>query len=300
MKKSLLLICILFALILTIHAQAPQAFKYQAVIRDNSGQPMVNETVVLRTSIVSLSNNEVYSETHTENTDPFGMVSLVIGNGSILNGNFGGIDWSADLYLLKIEYDQGGGNYITMGTSPLMSVPYALYAANSGNPGTPGNGIESTDDNGNGTFTINYTDGSSFTTTDLTGPQGPAGANGAPGPTGNDGQDGVGIVGATILGNNELLFALTNGQELNVGTVVGPQGLQGAPGPQGVQGLQGEQGVQGLTGEPGADGPQGTGISGVFLNGFNELIITLEDGQIMNVGNVQGPDGATGPHGPAG
>lgn len=38
--------------------------------------------------------------------------------------------------------------------------------------GETGNGIASTIDNGNGTFTINYTDGSSWTSPDLTGPQG--------------------------------------------------------------------------------------------------------------------------------
>jgi len=41
--------------------------------------------------------------------------------------------------------------------------------------GDPGVGIESIVNNGDGTFTLNLTDGSSFTTDDLTGPQGAAG-----------------------------------------------------------------------------------------------------------------------------
>ena len=38
--------------------------------------------------------------------------------------------------------------------------------------GPSGKGINSTTDNGDGTFTFDYTDGTSFTTSDLTGPQG--------------------------------------------------------------------------------------------------------------------------------
>ncbi|MGW9686584.1 hypothetical protein [Flagellimonas sp. 2504JD1-5] len=48
--------------------------------------------------------------------------------------------------------------------------------------GNDGVGIESTVDNGDGTFTINYSDGSSFTTGDLTGDPG---NDGAPGDDGN-------------------------------------------------------------------------------------------------------------------
>ncbi|MEX0273828.1 MAG: hypothetical protein AB3N16_05565, partial [Flavobacteriaceae bacterium] len=60
-----------------------------------------------------------------------------------------------------------------------------------------GSGTFSFVDNGNGTFTINYSAGSSFTSSDLTGPQGPAGADGADGavgpqgPAGADGADGA-------------------------------------------------------------------------------------------------------------
>ncbi len=50
-----------------------------------------------------------------------------------------------------------------------------------GTNGTDGNGIASTTDNGDGTFTITYDDGSTFTTSDLTGPQGPAGPAGSGG-----------------------------------------------------------------------------------------------------------------------
>lgn len=47
-----------------------------------------------------------------------------------------------------------------------------------GPTGATGNGIINTIDNGDGTFTFEYTDGSSFTTSDLTGPPGPSGGGG--------------------------------------------------------------------------------------------------------------------------
>ncbi len=45
-------------------------------------------------------------------------------------------------------------------------------------------------DNNDGTFTVNYSDGTSFTSSDLTGPQGPAGPAGADGADGLDGAQG--------------------------------------------------------------------------------------------------------------
>ena len=64
-----------------------------------------------------------------------------------------------------------------MGTTQLLSVPYALYALSAGSgtggeDGEDGVGIESTVDNKDGSFTLNYTDGTSFTTVDLRGATG--------------------------------------------------------------------------------------------------------------------------------
>ena len=50
-----------------------------------------------------------------------------------------------------------------------------------GADGADGKGISSTVDNGDGTFTITYTDNTTFTTSDFTGPQGPQGETGAEG-----------------------------------------------------------------------------------------------------------------------
>ena len=59
-----------------------------------------------------------------------------------------------------------------------------------GADGTDGVGITGTTDNGDGTFTFGYSDGTSFTTSNLTGPQGAAGADGNDGADGKDGLPG--------------------------------------------------------------------------------------------------------------
>lgn len=111
------------------------------------------------------------------------MVSLEIGVGTVVSGDFTTIDWENGPYFIQTETDPTGGtNYTITGTSQLLSVPYALYAKTSGSStpgpqdpaGAEGNGIASTTNNGNGTFTFTYDDGTTFTTSDLTGPQGPA------------------------------------------------------------------------------------------------------------------------------
>ena len=71
-----------------------------------------------------------------------------------------------------------------------------------GEKGTPGVGIETIEDNGDGTFTLFLTDGSSFTTDDLTGPTGatgPAGPIGPAGPTGEIGPAGGLSIAAIVL-----------------------------------------------------------------------------------------------------
>jgi hypothetical protein len=65
-----------------------------------------------------------------------GAVNLVIGKGTATTGTFGSIDWGTGTYFLGIELNTGNG-FIAMGTTQLLSVPYALYANSSGNNQTP-------------------------------------------------------------------------------------------------------------------------------------------------------------------
>ena len=82
----------------------------------------------------------VFTETHYVPTDDLGQVTLIIGEGTANTGVFSEIEWSLGSYFLGIELSIDGPNdYVAMGTTQLLSVPYALYAANSGNatPTTP-------------------------------------------------------------------------------------------------------------------------------------------------------------------
>jgi len=135
MKKIFL---IMTALILTanLFAQAPQMMSYQAVIRNASNALITNTTVGMRLSILQGSEfgASVYVETQTPITNANGLVSLEIGNGTVILGTFSNIDWSNGPYFVKTETDPtGGSTYSIIGTNQLMSVPYALYAANTNN-----------------------------------------------------------------------------------------------------------------------------------------------------------------------
>jgi microcystin-dependent protein len=128
--KKLYTILSMLLMGISLYAQAPQSFKYQAVIRDGSGNPKVSQSVSIAVSILktSTSGTVVYSETFATTTNSFGIVNLNIGQGTVTNGTFASIDWSSDSYFVKISVD---GTEI--GTSQLLSVPYALYAQKAAN-----------------------------------------------------------------------------------------------------------------------------------------------------------------------
>ena len=131
--KNYLSIVILLFLGLTLNAQAPQGFNYQATVRNASGDLVVNQNVSFSFNVIqgSQTAEPTYSENHTLLTDDLGQVSLVIGQGSPTAGVFSEVDWSIGNYYLAIELDTGNG-FEPMGTSQLLSVPYAMYSNSSG------------------------------------------------------------------------------------------------------------------------------------------------------------------------
>jgi len=148
--KTLTFFIIALFLGVTVSAQAPQSFRYQAVVRDNSGNVLANQTVSFRIRILSgsVSGTAVYSETHTGlSTNAFGLVEMEIGKGTPVSGTFSAINWGSNIYYVKIEMDPAGGSvYQVLSTSQLLSVPYALYAKNAENfnelDGDPQNEIQ--------------------------------------------------------------------------------------------------------------------------------------------------------------
>jgi len=151
MKRYILSI-IFIATIAIVTAQAPHVFNYQAIIRNAEGTAKVNETLSLQIKIVDEFGASAYLEIHNTQTNEIGLVNVVIGEGTTTD-DLSAVDWSAGPYFMNIEV-----NGINLGSSPLLSVPYALFAG-SGNEGPQG-------------------------------PQGPQGEAGPQGPQGEQGEQG--------------------------------------------------------------------------------------------------------------
>lgn len=143
MKKTILSILTLFITITTF-AQTPELINYQAIIRNADGSAVSETSVGMQISILqtSATGTAVYTETHTVMTNTNGLITILIGGGTS-SGDFSTIDWSNGPYFIKTETDvQGGNNYTLVGTSQLLSVPYALYAKNGSKFTETANGLE--------------------------------------------------------------------------------------------------------------------------------------------------------------
>ena len=162
---GLIIIVVFVVLHEPLIAQAPERMSYQAVIRDNSNMLIKNQQIGMRITI-SEGDTPVYVETQLASTNDNGLVTLEIGGGQAVSGTFGEINWSGGNFFIKTETDPSGGTIYTIsGTSALLSVPYALFAASGGTPGAQG-------------------------VQGLQGEPGPAGLQGDPGPQGLQGQSG--------------------------------------------------------------------------------------------------------------
>ena len=129
--KTIVTLC--FALFLTAFsfAQTPQLMGYQAIIRNNNNQLVVNNSVGLQVSILqgSATGSAVFVERHFPRTNTNGLISINIGAGTTVSGVFGSINWVNGPYFIKtVTVLYGGSNYTISGTSQFLSVPYALYA----------------------------------------------------------------------------------------------------------------------------------------------------------------------------
>ena len=140
MKKLFTLLA--FAITFIASAQAPQGFNYQATVRNSSGALIVNQNVNFKFNIMLNSQTSVpiYSELHFAPTDDLGQVNLKVGQGTATAGTFAGINWGSGTYFLGIELNTGSG-YVAMGTTQLLSVPYALYANSAGTTSGSSNGF---------------------------------------------------------------------------------------------------------------------------------------------------------------
>ena len=134
LKKHLMVILLLITN--NAFAQVPQGIPYQAIARNGQGQPLANTNVKVRFSILdsTATGTAVYVEYHSTTTSALGLFTANVGVGNASAGTFKIINWGQNYKFLKVELDTTatGNSYIDLGTQQMMSVPYALYAKQSG------------------------------------------------------------------------------------------------------------------------------------------------------------------------
>ena len=131
MKPGLILLFLFLAITFKLHAQSPEKMSYQAIIRAQDNSLVLNSNISLNIIIhqSTASGKIVYQESHSVRSNNNGLVSLEIGTGTIITGNFSTIAWDKGPYFIETQVDvTGGSNYNIIGVTQLLSVPYALHS----------------------------------------------------------------------------------------------------------------------------------------------------------------------------
>jgi len=150
MKKSLtLFIVLLFSMFLVAApSPVPQKLSYQAVIRNSSNELLTNQPVGIKISIIysTPTGTVVYAETQNPTTNANGLISIAIGEGTVVTGTFSFIEWTAGPHFIKTEIDPTGGTVYTItSTNELLSVPYSITSLFAKNvESIPDNSVTST------------------------------------------------------------------------------------------------------------------------------------------------------------
>lgn len=136
MKKVALLVCLFVASL--VRSQAPQYLNYQGIARNSAGT-IITTAIGVKFEILQggASGTLVYEETNNITPSSAGIFTAAIGSGAASTGTFSTINWANSPYFIRVSIDPAGGtSYSTVGTSQLLSVPYALYAEKAGNTQT--------------------------------------------------------------------------------------------------------------------------------------------------------------------
>ncbi len=131
MMKYIFTLLIYIGSTLTLLAQSPEKISYQAIIRSSDNNLVIDSEVSIKILILqgTTGDNTIYEENHLVKTNSNGLISLEIGTGDIIQGNFSSIPWGQSQYFVETQVDvTGGTNYNIIGVSQLLSVPYALHA----------------------------------------------------------------------------------------------------------------------------------------------------------------------------
>jgi len=153
MKKIFLTLAGFMIALLSI-AQSPNLMNYQGVARNAAGNVLPNQPIGLRLSILNggPAGAVVYSETRNVTTNGFGLFNVVVGSpGAITTtGTIAGINWTAfgagsGTKYLQVELDATGGtSYFNVGSTQLVSTPYALNAGAAAPVGPAGGDLTGT------------------------------------------------------------------------------------------------------------------------------------------------------------
>ncbi|MDI3526047.1 MAG: hypothetical protein PWR03_230 [Tenuifilum sp.] len=131
MKSIKLFVALLLISVMGM-GQVPQKIAYQAVLRNADGTVIADENVDLKINfrVESLNGNVVYAETHNVDVNKQGIVSIILGDGNPVSGSFVDIPWDSEVFIEILVKTQSQNDFISLGTSQLVSVPYALMAKN--------------------------------------------------------------------------------------------------------------------------------------------------------------------------
>ncbi|WP_299440108.1 tail fiber domain-containing protein [uncultured Aquimarina sp.] len=127
--KTLQLITMLLLVNMAL-SQTPNAFNYQAAVRDTNGELLVSTSIGIEMIIRQggTAGTALYTETHTASTNTYGVFSIAVGTGTT-SDSFTAIDWSVNTYYIEVGVDiSGGTSYSSIGTQQLLSVPYAMHS----------------------------------------------------------------------------------------------------------------------------------------------------------------------------
>ena len=145
-----------------------------------------------------------------------------------------------------------------------------------GDTGATGVGVKSVTIDENGNLIITLTDDIVYNAGKVTGNNGDKGETGAAG---------VGVKSVAIDENGNLVITLTDDMVHNLGKITGAKGDKGE---------QGDKGDKGDKGDAGNNGAAGVGVKDAVVDENGNLIITLTDGTVYNLGNVTGAKGDKG------
>lgn len=297
---KIFLLCFWILISQQLLAQIPQQMNYQGAVRDNGGKPIVNLPITIRLSILDNGPNSasVYTEVRQLSTNGVGLYNVAIGKPEGIQsktGDFAQINWGTGAKYLKVEVDlEAGNNFTTAGVSPLLSVPYTLYAkyAENGPQGAPGPAGPA----------------GAIGPSGPAGAIGPAGPAGAPGPIGPEGDIGYaggnGVPGAPgtpgidgsvdmyVDNNTGIVYVRDPNNPNNWLALTGAKGDPGAPGPIGPEGDIGYAGGNGVPGAPGTPGIDGS--IDMYVDNTTGIVYVREPNNPNNWIKLTGAQGLQG------